>query len=192
MKWEILDSGASRHFLITSAPFQAKGRAMSTIQIRLRSTHTYEMDIPQLPKEAILAHIVPVFADHSLVSVVKLCNSGCQVKTTDTRCEVIYGEKHFDRKEIHMHRRLYDSTHRYIQSHARTEQRRTRSNWHRWRCIKHPAHIKPSRVGPISPLVNVLSPTFNHLEGYRKQATWSFPWHDKTTNKFSSTTHCDI
>ena len=87
-KWAILDSGASSHFLAVGAPITRKEKATSPISVTLpdgtkvRSTHTGDLRIPQLPKSARACHIVPGLASYSLISVVKLCEAGCEVSFT--------------------------------------------------------------------------------------------------------------
>ena len=97
--WAILDSGASSTFLLSAAPVQDKEIATKPMRITLangvtvESSHTANIALPQLPKMARIAVIVPGSASHSLVSVVKLCNAGCQVKIDDISCEVHYRGK---------------------------------------------------------------------------------------------------
>ena len=43
-----------------------------------------------MPRGGREAHIVPGLASHSLVSVVKLCNDGCQVDVRNISCEIRY------------------------------------------------------------------------------------------------------
>ena len=59
----------------------------------VRSSHIAELDLPLLPHGGREAHIVPGLASHSLVSVVKLCNAGCQVDIRDISCDIRYKEK---------------------------------------------------------------------------------------------------
>jgi hypothetical protein len=42
----------------------------------MESTHTAALDIPELKKAAYIAHVFPVIANHSLISVVQFCNEG--------------------------------------------------------------------------------------------------------------------
>ena len=99
MKWAILDSGASSHFLVSDAPNQSQVPAISPLKIHcpngsiIESSHTCELDLPQLPKAARLAHVVPGLEGYPLVLVIKLCNAGCQVKITDVSCQVTYHGK---------------------------------------------------------------------------------------------------
>ena len=84
-QWAILDSGATSPFLCMDA--QATGVTPTkdpiTVTIpdgtKLTSTHTRELDVPNLPKAARTGHILPGMSAYSLVSVVTLCNAGCRV-----------------------------------------------------------------------------------------------------------------
>jgi len=67
---------------------------------KVRSTHTGTLDLPGLPSAARLAHIIPGLASHSLISVVTLCNAGCDVlftkigcTITHRGCTIMYGNK---------------------------------------------------------------------------------------------------
>ena len=97
--WAILDSGASSHFLLSTAPVLNKMVADRPLTVKLpngdtvRSSHIAELDLPLLPRGGREAHIVPGLASHSLVSVVKLCNAGCQVEIKDLSCEIRYRGK---------------------------------------------------------------------------------------------------
>jgi hypothetical protein len=57
---------------------------------KVRSTHTGTLDLPGLPSAARLAHIIPGFASHSLISVVTICNTGCDVLFTKIGCTITY------------------------------------------------------------------------------------------------------
>ena len=82
---EILDSGSTIHFLVTTAPITNITPASSPLNVKLpdgacvSSTHTCTLNLPQLPTRAREGHIIPGLASHSLMSVVKLCNAGCEV-----------------------------------------------------------------------------------------------------------------
>ena len=95
-RWAILDSGASSHFLFSTAPISNKIVADRPLGVKfpngdtLRSSHVAELDLPLLPAAGRQAHIVPGLASHSLVSVVKLCNAGCQVDIRDISGEIRY------------------------------------------------------------------------------------------------------
>ena len=94
--WAILDSGATSHFLVTDAPVINIRPASNPLSVQIpngqkvNSTHTCELNVPALPKQARLGHILPGLAAHSLLSVVKLCNAGCDVKLTKIDCTVKY------------------------------------------------------------------------------------------------------
>ena len=84
-EWAILDSGASSHFLCLDAPVTNKQIANDPITViqpdgyTMTSTHDSDLDLPQLPRAARRCHILPAIKQ-SLISVVKLCEAGCEVK----------------------------------------------------------------------------------------------------------------
>ena len=47
---------------------------------QVHSTHTGDLDTPLLPAAARYCHIIPGLAKHLLISVVKLCKAGCDVR----------------------------------------------------------------------------------------------------------------
>jgi hypothetical protein len=64
------------------------------------SSATATLPIPQLPKEATMGYIIPGL-NKSLISVTKLCATGCTVLFSDEECivkykgnEVLRGKKH--------------------------------------------------------------------------------------------------
>ena len=57
------------------------------------SSHISKSNLPQLPQAVKRAYVVPGLASHSLVSVVKLCNAGCEVNIRDILCNIRYSEK---------------------------------------------------------------------------------------------------
>jgi hypothetical protein len=57
----------------------------------ITSTHTETLNMPYLPQAARLAHILPGLAQHSLVSVGKICDSGCSVTFTASNVTVTNG-----------------------------------------------------------------------------------------------------
>ena len=59
----------------------------------IHSSHIAELDLPLLPVAGREVHILPGLTSHSLVSVVKLCNAGCQVDVKDISCEIRYRGK---------------------------------------------------------------------------------------------------
>ena len=87
-EWAILDSGAISHFLVVGATVTNKQVAVTPISVTLPDgdqvlyTHIGDLDMPQLPKSAREFHIIPDLASYSLISVVKLCEAGCEVSFT--------------------------------------------------------------------------------------------------------------
>ena len=92
--WAILDSRATSHFLVTAAPTCHNEIAKAPLKVRLpdgghvTSTHTCTLDLPELPTKARLGHIIPGLASHSLLSVIKLCNAGCDMIFSKIGCIV--------------------------------------------------------------------------------------------------------
>ena len=86
-EWEILDSGATSNFLVSDAPVTNIRPVVNPLSVKIpngqsvASTHTCELNLPNLPHNARLrlGHILPGLASHSLVSVVRLCNAGYEV-----------------------------------------------------------------------------------------------------------------
>jgi len=95
-KWAILDSDAMSNFLTTGAHVTNIQLTQKPIVARLpngdkvHSTHTGTLDLPGLPSAARLAHIIPGLVSHSLISVVTLCNAGCDVLFTKIGCTITY------------------------------------------------------------------------------------------------------
>ena len=62
--WAILDSGATAIFVMQDAPIKNIQVATNPITVNMpqgakeRSTHTCELDLPQLPKKARTGHII--------------------------------------------------------------------------------------------------------------------------------------
>ena len=92
--WAILDSGATSHFLVTMAPKSSVSPADNPLRVSLpngdavQSTHTCTLLLPQLPAKARCGHIIPGLAVYSLLSVVQLCDAGCDVTFTKIDCTV--------------------------------------------------------------------------------------------------------
>ena len=84
-EWAILDSGATSHFLVIAAPMTDRQEAKNPLGVKLpdgarvSSTHTCTLAITDLPAKARIVHIIPGLAAHSLLSIVQLCNAGCEV-----------------------------------------------------------------------------------------------------------------
>ena len=55
---------------------------------KVSSTHKCVLDLPWLPKQAREGHVVPGLTSHSLMSVVTLCNAGCEVTFTKTDVKI--------------------------------------------------------------------------------------------------------
>ena len=93
-EWAILDSGATSNFLVSDAPVTNIRPASNPLSVKIpsgqsvASTHTCELNLPNLPQNARMGHILPGLASHSLVSVVRLCNAGCDVEFTKIGCTV--------------------------------------------------------------------------------------------------------
>ena len=100
LTWGILDSGATSHFLISDAPVDNKKVCKNPLKVQLpdghsvASSHKGELALHYLPKAARKAYVVPGLARHSLISVVKLCNGGCDVRVSDVSCTIWYKGKY--------------------------------------------------------------------------------------------------
>jgi hypothetical protein len=77
-----VDSGCTGHFLLVNAPCLNKVESRTPLTVRLpngatmESSHTAELDIPELNAAASKAHFFPGMAQHSLLSVGQLCDEG--------------------------------------------------------------------------------------------------------------------
>jgi hypothetical protein len=77
-----VDSGCTIHFLLVNTPCLNKVKSRTPLTVRLsngatmESSHTAELDIPELNAAASKAHVFPGMAHHSLLSVGKLCDEG--------------------------------------------------------------------------------------------------------------------
>jgi hypothetical protein len=78
----IVDSGCTSHFLLVNAPCLNKVKSQTPLTVRLpngatiESSHTAELNIPELNAAASIAHVFPGMANHSLLSVGQLRNEG--------------------------------------------------------------------------------------------------------------------
>jgi hypothetical protein len=78
----IVDSGCTVHFLLVNAPCLNKVKSQTPLTVRLpngatmESSHTAELNIPQLNAAAYIAHVLPGISNHYLLSVGQLCNEG--------------------------------------------------------------------------------------------------------------------
>jgi hypothetical protein len=77
-----VDSGCTGHFLLVNAPCLNKVKSQTPLTVHLpngatmESSHTAELDIPELNAAASKAHVFPGMAKHSLLSVGQLCKEG--------------------------------------------------------------------------------------------------------------------
>jgi hypothetical protein len=77
-----VDSGCTGHFLLVNAPCLNKVKSRNPLKVRLpngatmESSHTADLDIPELNSAASKAHVFPGMTHHSLLSVVQFCNKG--------------------------------------------------------------------------------------------------------------------
>eukprot|EP00804_Cyclotella_cryptica_P028204 CCRYP_011045-RA/>CCRYP_011045-RA protein AED:0.18 eAED:0.15 QI:0/0/0/1/1/1/2/0/1234 len=94
--YAIFDSGATAHFLVSTAHVVNKRPALKPLTIRLPngkhivSTHTCNLDLPWLPHSITEAHIVPGLSHSSLISTRKFCDAGCQVTLDQHSCKIYY------------------------------------------------------------------------------------------------------
>jgi hypothetical protein len=77
-----VDSGYTGHFLLVNEPCLNKVQSRTPLTVRLpngatmESSHTADLDIPELSSAASKAHVFPGMVDHSLLSVGQLCDEG--------------------------------------------------------------------------------------------------------------------
>jgi hypothetical protein len=78
----IVDSGCTGHFLLVNAPCLNKVKSQTPLTVRLpngatmESSHTAELNIPELNAAASIAHFFLAMSNHYLLSVGQLCNEG--------------------------------------------------------------------------------------------------------------------
>jgi hypothetical protein len=78
----IVDSGCTAHFLLVNAPCLNKVQSRTPLPVRLpngatmESSHTADLDIPELNAAESKAHVFPGMSHHSLISVGQLCDEG--------------------------------------------------------------------------------------------------------------------
>jgi hypothetical protein len=78
----IVDSGCTGHFILVNAPCLNKIKSQTPLTVRLpngatmESSHTADLNIPELNAAASKAHVFPGMANHFLLSVGQLCNEG--------------------------------------------------------------------------------------------------------------------
>jgi hypothetical protein len=77
-----MESGCTGHFLLVTAPCLNKVKSRNPLTVCLpngatmESSHTADLDIPELNAAASKAHVFPGMAHHSLLSVGQLCDEG--------------------------------------------------------------------------------------------------------------------
>jgi hypothetical protein len=77
-----VDSGCTGHFLLVNTPCLNKVKSRTPLMLRLpngattESSHTAELDIPELNAAVSKAHVFPGMTNHSLLSVGQLCDEG--------------------------------------------------------------------------------------------------------------------
>ena len=95
----IADAGATGHFVLPSTPVTDISPATKPLAINLtdgetiKSTHTCKLEIPWLPDESKISHIVPGLVHSSLVSIKFLCDAGCKVIYERYTCNVYFNKK---------------------------------------------------------------------------------------------------
>jgi hypothetical protein len=78
----IVDSSCTGHFILVNATCLNKVESRTPLTVRLpngatmESSHTADLDIPELNAAASKAHVFPGMAHHSLLSVGQLCDKG--------------------------------------------------------------------------------------------------------------------
>jgi hypothetical protein len=94
-----VDSGCTGHFLLVNAPCLNKVKSRTPLTVRLpngatmESSHTAELDIPELNDDASKAHIFPGVTNHYLLSVGQLCNKGYIVTFKQASVTICDSEK---------------------------------------------------------------------------------------------------
>jgi hypothetical protein len=94
----LLDSVYTSHFLLANAKCSNKKATTTPLAVCLpngdtiTSTHTSTLNIPSLPHASRQAHILPGLAQHSLLSVGQMCDSGFSVTLTASNVTVTNGE----------------------------------------------------------------------------------------------------
>jgi hypothetical protein len=95
----IVDSGCIGNFLLVNAPCLNKVKYQTPITVRLpngatmESSHTAELNIPELNTAASIAHVFSGMSNHYLLSVGQLCNEGYIVTFKNASVTVGNSEK---------------------------------------------------------------------------------------------------
>jgi hypothetical protein len=107
-----VDSGCTVHFLLVNAPSLNKVKSQTPLTVRLpngatmESSHTAELDIPELNATASKAHVFPGMANHSLLSVGQLCDEGYIV----TFKRAVYALRNTGALVHYLHKALFSPT----------------------------------------------------------------------------------
>jgi hypothetical protein len=94
----LLDSRCTAHLLLANAKCSNKKSTATPFAVRLpngdtiTSTHTATFNMPSFPQAARQAHILPGLDQHSLLSALQMCDSGCSVTFTASNVTVTNGE----------------------------------------------------------------------------------------------------
>jgi hypothetical protein len=94
-----VNSGCTGHFLLVNAQCLNKVKSRTPLTVRLpngatmESSHTAELDIPELNAAAYKAHVFPDMANHSLLSVGQFCNEGYIVTFKHASVTICNSEK---------------------------------------------------------------------------------------------------
>jgi hypothetical protein len=92
--YAILDSGATDNFVTENAPILSKEANHLPIKVtlpdntKLISSHKCKLPLANVPAPADEGYILPGMKNHSLISVTKLCNAGCEVTFNKDECVV--------------------------------------------------------------------------------------------------------
>ena len=95
----VADSGATGNFILPGTKVSNMKISKKPITInlpdvtQLKSTHTCEINVPRIPKEARQAHVVPGMAHTSLISMKILTDVGCKVVYDAHECRVYFRDK---------------------------------------------------------------------------------------------------
>jgi hypothetical protein len=95
----IVESGCTDHFLLVNAPCLNKVKSQTPLTVRLpngatiESSHTAELNIPELNTAEYKAHVFPGMANHYLLPVGKLWNEGYIVTFKNASVTVCNSQK---------------------------------------------------------------------------------------------------
>ena len=95
----LLDSGASDNFFMVKSQLKDQRPTSNPITVvipdgrKMKSTEEGDADWPSLPENARSGHIIPSIKSYALISVVKLCDAGCEVIFRHNCCLVLYNNK---------------------------------------------------------------------------------------------------